>query len=471
MAAFTDIHSVPLDQPGTPASFSPDNYRTILHQLPQPFCLVEVLRDTITGQVRDCRLREINPAFARQTTLANPVGRQLRELTADEATWHWLVEEVARTGQAASFEQQVPHLSGHWHEVQVLPTGPAGTYWVALLFTDITARKHSEELFRLFVTATSDTLYRMSPDWQQMLTLEGGRFSNDMPLPSSTWLTRYVPAADQPTVLATVEAAIAAAKPFVLEHRVIRDDGSVGWTASSAVPVLDERGRISEWFGAASDITARKQAEAVAERHTLQQQLLEAQEQERRRISESLHNGLGQLLYAAKLHLDGLPADDARPAQREAARLLTAAIKQTRTLSHELTPIVLEEFGLAEALRTICSDLAGAALRWKCHLVLDEAPALPLPLQLAVYRLAQELTQNVAKHAQARHATLEVESLPGWLVLRVEDDGQGFDPAAPASGIGLRTLHNRVALLGGTVHLITEPGRGTECQIRIPVAA
>ena len=59
----------------------------------------------------------------------------------------------------------------------------------------------------------------------------------------------------------------------------------------------------------------------------------------------------------------------------------------------------------------------------------------------------------------------------GWLVLRVEDDGQGFDPAAPASGIGLRTLHNRVALLGGTVHLITEPGRGTECQIRIPVAA
>jgi signal transduction histidine kinase len=469
MAAFPATLPAAPGPPGGPAPFAPAGYHTILHRLPQPFCLVEVLRDAATGQVSDCRLREINAAFAHQTTLANPVGRPLRELTAHAATWHRVVEDVARTGQATSFEQRVPHLSGHWHEVQVLPTGPAGTCWVALLFTDITARKQSEEQFRLFVLATSDTLYKMSPDWRQMLTLEGGKFLNDTPLPSSTWLTRYVPAADQPTVLATVEAAIAAAKPFVLEHRVIRDDGSVGWTASRAVPVLDEQGRISEWFGAASDITARKQAEAVTERHTLQQQLLEAQEQERRRISESLHNGLGQLLYAAKLHLDGLHAEAAHPAQREAARLLAAAIKQTRTLSHELTPIVLEEFGLAEALRTICSDLAGSALRWKCHLVLDEASPLPPPLQIAVYRLAQELTQNVVKHAQARHATLEVEVLPGWVVLRVEDDGRGFDPASPASGIGLRTVHNRVALLGGTVHLTTEPGRGAECQVRIPI--
>lgn len=442
----------------------------MLHQLPQPFCLVEVQHDA-AGQVSDCHLREVNPAFARQTTLASPVGRPLRELATHAAPWHQIVAEVARTGQATSFEQRVPHLSGHWHEVQVLPAGPAGTCQVGLLFTDITARKRSEEQFRLFVLATSDALYKMSPDWRQMLTLEGNEFLADTLLPSSTWLTRYIPAADQPAVLATIEAAIAAARPFVLEHRVIRADGSVGWTASSAVPVLDEQGRISEWFGAASDITARKQAHAVAERHTLQQQLLEAQEQERRRISESLHNGLGQLLYAAKLHLDGLPAEAAHPAQHEAARLLTAAIKQTRTLSHELTPIILEEFGLAEALRTICSDLAGSALRWKCHLVLDEAPLLPLPLQLAVYRLAQELTQNVMKHAQAHHATLEVEALPGWVVLRVEDDGRGFDPTTPASGIGLRTLRNRVALLGGAVHLTTEPGRGTECQIRIPVAA
>lgn len=470
MAAFAHTTPAPPHQPGAPAPFSPDCYRTILHRLPQPFCLVEVLHDA-TGQVSDCRLREINPAFAYQTTLASPVGRPLRELTAHAATWHQVVAEVARTGQATSFEQQVPHLNGLWHEVQVLPTGPAGTYWVALLFTDITDRKQSEEQFRLFVTATSDTLYKMSPDWRQMLTLDGQEFLADTTQPSSTWLTRYIPAADHPTVLATVEAAIAAAKPFVLEHRVIRADGSEGWTASSAVPVLDEQGRISEWFGAASDITARKQAEAVAERHTLQQQLLEAQEQERRRISESLHNGLGQLLYAAKLHLDGLHDEAAHPAQREAARLLASAIKQTRTLSHELTPIVLEEFGLAEALRTICSDLAGSALRWKCHLVLDEAPPLPPPLQIAVYRLAQELTQNVVKHAQARYATLEVEVLPGWVVLRVEDDGRGFDPTAPASGIGLRTLHNRVALLGGTVHLTTEPGRGAECQIRIPIAA
>lgn len=71
------------------------------------------------------------------------------------------------------------------------------------------------------------------------------------------------------------------------------------------------------------------------------------------------------------------------------------------------------------------------ALRWHCHLVIDDSPALPPALQLAVYRLAQELAQNVLKHAHATTATLEVEVLPAWVVLRVEDNGRGSDPTQP----------------------------------------
>ncbi|MGI4762359.1 MAG: PAS domain-containing protein [Janthinobacterium lividum] len=458
------------DLPGGSTPLLTDRYRTILHQLAQPFCLAEVLVDP-TGQVTDCRVLETNAAFTRQATLASPVGRTLRELIGHDDAGHQTVATVARTGQAARFEQRVQHLGGHWHEVQVLPTGPAGSQQVALLFNDITARRRNEEQFRQFVLATSNTLYKMSPDWQQMLNLESQDFLTNTLAPDSAWLASYIPASDHPAVQAALEAAMAMAQPFSFEHRVIRADKSVGWASSRAVPVLDEQGRLIEWFGAASDITARKKATAVAKQHALQEQLLGAQEEERRRISESLHNGLGQLLYAAKLHLDGLPTATTHPAHREAARLLAAAIGQTRTLSHELTPLPLAEFGLAEALRTICTDLSGSSLRWKCHLVLDEAPPLPQPLQIAVYRLAQELAQNVVKHAQARHATLEVEVLPGWVVLRVEDDGCGFDPTAPANGIGLRTLRNRADLLGGTVHIASEPGKGTECQIRIPIAA
>ena len=98
-----------------------------------------------------------------------------------------------------------------------------------------------------------------------------------------------------------------------------------------------------------------------------------------------------------------------------------------------------------------------------------EAQPVPLPLQVALYRLAQELTQNVVKHAQATQALLEVDSLPGWLMLRVEDNGRGFDPAAPSRGIGLSSLRSRVALLGGSVQLSTAPGQGTRVQVRVPL--
>lgn len=120
------------------------------------------------------------------------------------------------------------------------------------------ALRQSEEHFRLFLTASSDTIYRMSPDWRQMLTLSGQHFLADTIGPSTTWVDKYIPPQDQALAWATIHAAIAGKHPFELEHRVFRADGSVAWTASRAVPVLDAQGEITEWFGAATDITARK---------------------------------------------------------------------------------------------------------------------------------------------------------------------------------------------------------------------
>lgn len=182
---------------------------------------------------------------------------------------------------------------------------------------------------------------------------------------------------------------------------------------------------------------------------------------ERRRMSESLHNGISQLLYATKLQLDLLPAAPASAPHQRAVRLLGEAIRQTRTFSHELTPATLEEFGQEKTLQSICAALNTPHLRWHCHLALEPATTLPMPLQLAIYRLAQELelAQNVLKHAQATEAILEVEALPGWVVLRVEDNGCGFDPTCASDGLGLRSLRGRVALLGRQVYLTTAPRR------------
>ncbi len=123
------------------------------------------------------------------------------------------------------------------------------------------ALRASEEQFRSFVAATSDTVYRMSPDWTEMRYLGGKRFLADTSDPSRTWLDTYIPLEDRLPVIAAIQKAIHDKSPFELEHRVIRADGTVGWTVSRAIPLLDTRGEIREWIGAASDVTQRKRAE------------------------------------------------------------------------------------------------------------------------------------------------------------------------------------------------------------------
>jgi two-component sensor histidine kinase/PAS domain-containing protein len=122
--------------------------------------------------------------------------------------------------------------------------------------------RKSEARFRALVNATSDVVYRMSPDWTEMRRLDGRGFLADVETPSVTWMDDYLFPEDQPAILAAIQDAIARKGVFQLEHRVRRADGGIGWTSSRAVPVFDEAGGIIEWFGAASDITHRREAEA-----------------------------------------------------------------------------------------------------------------------------------------------------------------------------------------------------------------
>jgi len=124
--------------------------------------------------------------------------------------------------------------------------------------------RESEARLRLLTEASSDVLYRMSPDWGEMKELDGGGFLPSTPLsePNRSWLLSYIPESDQGAVTAAIDEAIRLKRTFDLEHRVVRADGGVGWTASRAVPLLSSAGEIVERFGAANDITARREAVA-----------------------------------------------------------------------------------------------------------------------------------------------------------------------------------------------------------------
>ncbi|MBD2109574.1 PAS domain S-box protein [Nodosilinea sp. FACHB-13] len=132
--------------------------------------------------------------------------------------------------------------------------------WAAVERAQAEARlSQSEAQFRLLVTASSDTLYKMSADWSEMYSIDGQAFLPSTDRPNRSWLDTYIPQGDRPRVQEAIQQAIGDKRPFELEHEVLRPDGTVGWTVSRAVPLLNEHNEIVEWFGAASDVTERKQ--------------------------------------------------------------------------------------------------------------------------------------------------------------------------------------------------------------------
>ncbi|MGI4833501.1 MAG: PAS domain-containing protein [Janthinobacterium lividum] len=445
--------------------------------------VMHAVRDE-AGAIADFRIALVNHELENQSGRTDLVGRLYTQEYPGvvPAGVYDLILRAVATGQPQSLEYYYDQEGFHqWYSSQFVKLDDG----VVATNLDITERKHAEQelLQNLRLLEQSEEVAQLG-SWVHELATGELRWSAGMyrlfNLAPGTRVQPaiyfdYVVAADRPAAERVVQALTTA--PAAIAEILRIQVGEVHKVLRIKIVVLyNEHGVPVQVLGIDFDVTEMQRLAADnLHLHLNQQQALfeavqAAEEEERRRISESLHNGIGQLLYATKLQLDCLPDAPVRSPQQEAARLLGEAIQQTRTLSHELTPAILEEFGLEKTLRSICRSLNTPALHWHCHLVFEEELPLPISLQLAVYRLAQELAQNVLKHAHATEATLEVEVLPAWVVLRVEDNGRGFDLAGTSDGLGLRTLRSRVALLGGTVHVATAPSQGTQCLVRLPLS-
>ncbi|PQJ26959.1 hypothetical protein BSZ35_18745 [Salinibacter sp. 10B] len=198
------------------------------------------------------------------------VGRPLSDFT--KRFDYEAILDDARTvlDDLTTIEREIHQSDDRWFLLRLRPyrTVKDEIQGVVLTFVDITARKHAEEARRksearldAFVRATSDIIYRMSPDWSEMHHLEGRELLDDTAEPRQTWIEDYIPDDERDRVMAAIEEAIEQKDPFHLEHRVVQADGTEGWVESRAVPIIGEDGEIVEWFGTATDITARRDME------------------------------------------------------------------------------------------------------------------------------------------------------------------------------------------------------------------
>ncbi len=121
--------------------------------------------------------------------------------------------------------------------------------------SDLTTPHLNDRRLAALAEASRDVVYQMSPDWTVMRQLTGAGFLADTVSPDRSWLMAYIPVSDQPRVIQAIDEAVRTTSLFSLEHRVIRQDGSIGWTRSRAVPVIGDEGEIEEWFGTAANIT------------------------------------------------------------------------------------------------------------------------------------------------------------------------------------------------------------------------
>ena len=224
----------------------------------------------------DLRVRSFTPSATEvfhllDTDIGRPLGHVVSRVTYPE-----LQEDARRVLKTLTpIERTVidPQTQHHF-AVRVLPYRSIDNYigGAVVTFTDLTAvhqaetaLRASEERLHALLAASSQSIYRMSADWSEMIHMAGRLFLADADN-STDWLAEHIPPDEQPRVQAAIEAAIRGKHVFELEHRVLRLDGSTGWTSSRAVPICDADGEIVEWFGAAQDITARREAgEAVRE--------------------------------------------------------------------------------------------------------------------------------------------------------------------------------------------------------------
>ena len=247
---------------------------------------------------------------------------------------------------------------------------------------------------------------------------------------------------------------------------------------------VNDQGIVTQLLGIGQNVTDLKKSQEegikikLLQHRAISHAILKTQEHERNRIAEALHNNLGQILYVAKLKLSMLDNEKKISEKRiieikkTVNDLLEEAIIETKTISFELMPGILKDFGLEIAIKELLKKtFQKLHLKSSIHLVCLKKRLDP-DMEIAIFRIVQELINNSIKHAKARKIDLYISKGSDYININLSDDGTGFNKVLlnnKHDGFGLRNITNRVEVLNGKLVINSNKSNGTQINIDIPL--
>ncbi|HEX2988471.1 MAG TPA: PAS domain-containing sensor histidine kinase [Chloroflexota bacterium] len=268
----------------------------------------------------------------------------------------------------------------------------------------------------------------------------------------------------------------------IIVHRVVEtgqpmvfvDRDGDQWYETLVQPLWDD-GQIRHLALYARNITLQIRAEERLKHTSLQ--LVTAEEDERRRIAQDLHDDIGQRMTALTLSLKAIQSavtegDKGAVEQlKDAIRMAESIMRQVRQILYQLRPPLLATLPLAKVLEELCSSIAQSSRLSVDFSSEPDVPAVPEIQAMAFYRCVQEGLNNVVRHAKATSVWVNLDCVDGELSVSLEDDGQGFEPDYEQKlGLGLQGIRDRFLMLGGTFSIESKPGCGTRLFGSVPLA-
>ena len=392
--------------------------------------------------------------------------------------------ELARRGEVQNIEHEIETKDGH-HRHLLVHVKPVSIKGGTMLYAcrDITDRKRSERalsrneqrLTLALEAASAGTWDWHVPTGEMSWSPEMHRIFRVDHLPTSfDAFLNHVHPLDRDRVARTVTDAMREGASYETEFRVLGSGNAERWVMAKGRGLRN--GVPLRMLGVFVDFTERHRAED--ELRDLSGRLIDADEQERRRLARELHDEIGQRLsllamgFGALRQRLGGASDDLRDDLTRMASEIAAIGSQLHAFSHDLHPARLEQIGLEASIRTICQEIA-AARGMTIDFSTGEVPdGLPLQIAVCLYRIVQEALHNVVKHSRSPRASVILGATPGAMTLRVLDEGIGFDPhdGRKKETLGLVSMRERARLVRGDFAVTSEAGKGTTIDVRVPLS-